>query len=123
MASYAVMIALADFWYSAPAQSLRFSPRVCEEDFACFFSVNSGWGVVTQSQSSGAREAAVAIHAGELVVRELVLGVDVGASPSVVLGGREIGASATPAEGGSIVRFVESVVVDAGETLRVIAEG
>ena len=32
----------------APAQSLRFAPRVYHENFACFFAVDSGWGTVKQ---------------------------------------------------------------------------
>ena len=44
LASYAVLLALSGFSYSAPEQRLGFAPRVNADDFRAFFSVGSGWG-------------------------------------------------------------------------------
>ena len=120
MASYAVMLALADLWYSAPAQSPRFAPRVHEHDFACFFSVDSGWGVVRQTLRLGVRRADVEVHRGELPVRALQLGFNAGGA-LVRHGAREIDATVDREEMGWVVRPAIPVVIVAGETLSVTA--
>jgi hypothetical protein len=47
MSSYALLIALSGFRYSAPAQTLFLAPRLDLDPFTCFFSTASGWGSLT----------------------------------------------------------------------------
>jgi non-lysosomal glucosylceramidase len=116
MASYALLPALADFFYSAPSQSLSFSPRVYPEDFACFFAVGSGWGMVKQALGAPARRATVEIHAGELTLRQLEIGFEA-LRPRVVLAGANIQAAAEISKGKTRLRFDEAVTIRAGESL------
>jgi uncharacterized protein (DUF608 family) len=44
MSSYALLIALSGFHYSAPRRTLSLDPRLDLEPFSCFFSTASGWG-------------------------------------------------------------------------------
>jgi uncharacterized protein (DUF608 family) len=44
MSSYALLIALSGFQYSAPTHTLMIEPRLEVDPFTCFFSTASGWG-------------------------------------------------------------------------------
>jgi uncharacterized protein (DUF608 family) len=119
MASYALLLALADLFYSAPRGLLRFAPRVYPEDFACFFSVDSGWGRVKQTFGAGYKRAEVQVHRGSLRVCEMQLGFTAN-RPQVRVADRTVPATATPlAEGGTQVTFAEPVTIRQGETLLV----
>lgn len=47
MASYALLIAMSGFSYSAVSHTLTLAPVVKNDPFCCFFSTASGWGNVT----------------------------------------------------------------------------
>lgn len=117
MSSYALLLALADFIYSAPKGLLRFAPRVCPEDFACFFSVDSGWGMVKQTFGAGYGRAEVQVYRGTLTLREVQLGF-APSQPQVRMAGRAISATVSSlADGGVQVTFAKPVTVRQGETL------
>jgi hypothetical protein len=120
MASYALLLALSDFFYSAPSQALHFAPRVYQDDFRCFFSVDSGWGVVKQTLGANAKRAVVEIHAGALTLRQLSIGFDA-PDPRVMLAGSRIEVSARVSEGTTVLRFAEPAIIPAGESLVVDA--
>jgi hypothetical protein len=67
MSSYALLIALSGFHYSAPTHTLTLAPRLEADPFTCFFSTASGWGTFTLS----ADWLEVRLAAGELAVDEL----------------------------------------------------
>jgi non-lysosomal glucosylceramidase len=48
MASYAMVLALSGFSADLPHGRIALHPRVSQADFRCFFSVDTGWGIVTQ---------------------------------------------------------------------------
>ena len=52
MSSYALLIALAGFSYSAVTHTLTLAPALDDENFRCFFSTASGWGTLTLGKSS-----------------------------------------------------------------------
>jgi non-lysosomal glucosylceramidase len=116
MASYALLLALADFTYSALEQALSFSPRVFPEDFACFFAVDSAWGLVKQFFGKGTKRAAVEIHAGALTLRQLTVGFETPGS-RVTLAGAPIEAMIEAAAGKTHIRFPQSATIGAGESL------
>ncbi|MBM3500227.1 MAG: hypothetical protein FJX74_16340 [Armatimonadetes bacterium] len=122
MASYAVMLALAGFRYSAPAQRIGFGPRVYAEDFACFFSVDSGWGLYAQKLSDRGLEASIRVEHGSLTLRELEVDrpATAAAVASVKLGRRAVPASVRKRAGGLTIRLDDAVEVRAGEQLRVV---
>ncbi len=67
MASYAMLIALSGFRYSAATRTLRLAPRLETDPFTCFFSTASGWGTFTVR----AGRLEVRLEAGELCVDTL----------------------------------------------------
>jgi hypothetical protein len=121
MASYALLLALADFHYSAVTQSLHFAPRVYAEDFACFFSVEGAWGLVKQSLDDGKRTAAVEVRYGALTLRELSLGF-AAEGARAHLAGVEVPLAAEAVDGHTRLRFELAVTVPAGAAL-VVSEG
>jgi non-lysosomal glucosylceramidase len=116
LASFALLLALSDFFYSAPSQLLRFSPRVYPEDFACFFSVDSGWGMVKQAFSVGTKRAVVEIHAGELTLHQLHIGFPA-LHPRITLAGTRFAAGAERLDEETLLRFKEPITIHAGESL------
>ena len=49
MASWALMLAYSGFQYDARDDSIVFAPAAASEQFSCFFSAASSWGVFTQN--------------------------------------------------------------------------
>lgn len=113
MACYSVMLALSGFHYSAPAKRIKFKPCISEEDFACFFSVDSGWGMYRQTAST---KAAIEVRYGELVLQkvELPLGTE---EVKVELAGKAVSAKATKADDVVVISFDKPVCINSGETL------
>ncbi|WP_058186387.1 GH116 family glycosyl-hydrolase [Terracidiphilus gabretensis] len=73
MASYAVLLALSGFRYSAIEQSLTFTPRINQESFRCFFAAGSGWGTYTQSVKGSVQEIHLEVLHGEIPLRQIQL--------------------------------------------------
>jgi uncharacterized protein (DUF608 family) len=67
MSSYALLIALSGFRYSAPTHTLTLDPRLETEPFTCFFSTASGWGTLTLRRN----RLEVRLAAGELTIDTL----------------------------------------------------
>ena len=67
MSSYALLIALSGFSYSAVSRTLALAPSVEDEPFCCFFSTASGWGTLILT----ADQLEVRLAAGELQVDTL----------------------------------------------------
>ena len=67
MASYALLIALSGFHYSAPTRTLAIAPRLAAQPFTCFFSTASGWGTLTLRGD----RLEIRLAAGELAVDTL----------------------------------------------------
>ncbi len=49
MDSYALVTGLSGFKYRAAEKTIGFSPKMFRNDFRCFFSVASGWGLYSQT--------------------------------------------------------------------------
>ncbi len=120
MASYALLLALSGFHYSAPDQRIRFQPRLHGEDFTCFWCVGSGWG--TYRQRLGTRRAAAAITTtrGSLRLRRVEL-------PGVLRRARRVtaalGRRAAPVKAWDqeAVEFARPVTIRSGATLTITA--
>ena len=69
MASYALLIALSGFRYSAVTRTLHLEPKPETRPFRCFFSTASGWGSITLS----AAHLQIAVQQGQLAVDKIVL--------------------------------------------------
>jgi hypothetical protein len=70
LSSWALLLALSGYRYSAPAGRLGFAPKVAADDFRCFFTAGTAWGTVEIT----ARGATLSVQAGELRLAELALG-------------------------------------------------
>jgi hypothetical protein len=120
MASYALLLALSGFFYSAPDQRIQFQPRLHGEDFTCFWCVGSGWG--TYRQRLGTRRAAAAITTsrGSLRLRRVEL-------PAVLRRARRVtaalGRRAAPVKAWDqeAVEFARPVTIRSGATLTITA--
>jgi non-lysosomal glucosylceramidase len=108
MASYALLLALSGYQYSAPEGKLAFAPRVHADDFACFFTTATGWGLYRQRPG----EASLEVRAGHVMLRSFetpTVGSGAGASRD--------GQSLPSTVEGTTVAFAEPVRIDAGQTL------
>ena len=88
LASWALLLALSGYEYSAPARRLRFAPRVDVPEFRSLFTAGTAWGTVRISP----REAVVQVEAGELTLQRLEIGARVHefTPPAVIRPGRPL---------------------------------
>jgi non-lysosomal glucosylceramidase len=70
MIAYTGMLALSRFRYSGVEHALQFAPQLNHDNFRQFFSVASGWGVLSQSISSKKQVVTVSVSKGFLEVSE-----------------------------------------------------
>jgi len=119
MASYSVLLALSGFHYSAPAKRISFAPCIHENDFACFFSVDSGWGMYRQTDY-GMSVAAIQIRKGSVVLQEVGLPFSA-EKAEVYLAGQSISTQVVKSETSMVLRFAEPVRIEVGGTLTVLA--
>jgi uncharacterized protein (DUF608 family) len=110
MASYALLTALSGFSYSAPGKRLSFAPALNADEFSCFFSVASGWGVLRREAAS----ASVEVLWGELDIAEFGAGFDA-TGAKVALAGKPVDVQAK----GLTVLFNQPVHIAAGQQLEV----
>jgi hypothetical protein len=147
MASYSVLLALSGFHYSAPARRISFAPRVHGNNFACFFSVDSGWGMYRQhtvgdrplalkrTMREGGKKtelepyvltdwgisvSAIQIRKGSIVLQEVGLPFNA-ENAEVYLAGQFISAQVVKGETGMVLHFAEPIDIGEGETLTVLA--
>jgi len=69
MASFALLLALSGFRYSAPEQTLYLHPRINEHHFKTFFSTATGWGTLLVSD----RQVIIQLSEGTLAIDRLIL--------------------------------------------------
>jgi len=74
MANYAYLLALSGLRYSAVEKTLWLDPVICGDAFRCFFSVDSGWGMVSQRRAPYGNVVSVELIEGELALDRLVVG-------------------------------------------------
>jgi hypothetical protein len=116
MASYALLLALSGFFYSAPKQLLYFAPRIYQEDFRCFFAVDSGWGMVKQRLDPGKEQAIVQIYSGQLTLRQLNIAIQA-QDLRVTLDGREVKVKTRVSTNAAHLQFESPIVIMAGQAL------
>jgi non-lysosomal glucosylceramidase len=73
MIAYAGILAISQFRYSAVDKSLQLAPLVNPENFRTFFSVGSGWGVISQTRTQNRQELTVTVSKGNLTIRRFHL--------------------------------------------------
>ncbi len=121
MASYALLLVLSGFRYSAPGKQLHFSPKIFQDDFHAFFAVGSGWGLYGQKITQDRAEFTVELKYGSLSINKLVL-PRVGLKDpkmEVTLDSRKVDAVLST-ENGSTILDLGSTAIDQGQTLRIL---
>ncbi len=106
MASWGLLLALADFRHDATTGTLGFAPRINRHDFRCFFSTAGAWGSYAQTIRDGQLAATITVEEGALTLRALQLAMPEGTAGSRVvarLGGREMPAQLTSAHGNGVI--------------------
>jgi uncharacterized protein (DUF608 family) len=71
MASYGLLIALSGFEYDKGRGLLGFNPRVHQEGFSCFWSLDGVWGTYHQDLAAG--NCTIEVLHGSITLRELKL--------------------------------------------------
>lgn len=117
MASYALLLALSGFSYSAPEQRIGFDPRLSREKFNCFFSVDGAWGVYSQRKRGRQWQAVITVDEGKLTVREITLARRMPAVNKLTLGGAEILFARSERDGRPCVKLSAAVKITSGKPL------
>ena len=104
MASWAVLLALSGFSYSAVSRRLELVPRWKPEAFRSVWTVPSGWGTVTQTLQGEGQQIQLEVLFGELSLDRLHLALSEAAEVQgtrVTLAGQTVSAQAQQ-DGGTI---------------------
>ena len=117
MASYSVLLALSGFHYSAPEQSIAFEPCVHKENFRCFFSVDSGWGMYNQRITDSDATVEIQVRYGNLGLQHIQL--PLAATSGVVLHRSQ---SIEATWNGKHLYLAQPVCIEAGETLTIAVQ-
>ena len=75
MASYGVFLAACGFEYHGPSGRIGFAPRLGPENFQAAFTAAEGWGTYKQTITKTSLSASLALAAGTLRVRTIVLAI------------------------------------------------
>lgn len=121
MASYALLLALSGFHYSAPNQHLRFAPRLFADDFRAFFCVASGWGTYHQQADENGTRLTLEVCSGSLTLRDLTV-APVAARPQaleVTLGQQAVDAAIKVKQGADTLTFATPIRVTPEAPLRI----
>jgi hypothetical protein len=110
MASYALLLALSGYRYDAIQGALAFAPRIHEQEFACFFTTATGWGLFRQAPG----RARIEVRGGEIRLDSLSAPT-IAAGAAVTLDGRPLDATVTA----GVACFAVPAVAAAGQTLEV----
>jgi len=81
MSSWALLLALSGYRYSAPEKSIAFSPRIKPVNFSCFFSTGSCWGVYTQRADGKKKTFKIKVLYGKLELSSLTVEWPIGKVP------------------------------------------
>jgi hypothetical protein len=122
MSAWALMVALSGFRYSGVERKLTLTPRLCAQNFRCFWSAPGGWGRFSQTMSAPSHTVEVETLEGSMAVASLALAKNGKAARkkvSVRLGGGTL--AATVREEGKLraVAFDREVRIVPGQTLAV----
>jgi non-lysosomal glucosylceramidase len=125
MASWALILALSGYCYSAPQDAISFAPKINEENFRCFYSTGDCWGVFLQRLTQERMRAVIEVCHGGLRLRTLGLGWK-GLSDEAVKGlrarqgGRNLKLKALRTEDGVLLKFESPVYVEPEKSLVII---
>jgi len=115
MSSWAPLLALSGFQYSAPEAEMQFLPRVRTSPFRCFWSVGSAWGTILIDTRR--RRAELQVLHGKLKLRTLRLPRGLACVRKAGLGGTVVRFRTEQGGGEAEVRLARALALSAGQTL------
>jgi uncharacterized protein (DUF608 family) len=119
LSSYAVLLALSGFSYSAPEQRLGMAPRLNPEAFRTFFAAGTGWGCFAQSWTTEQAKLCLELAHGKLTLKTLDTVLPGGGKASARLDGKPVPIKSIPTDQGLRLQFAKPLTLTAGQTLRV----
>ena len=120
MASWAAVLALSGFRYSAIDRSLSFQPALTRSTFRCFWSTPAAWGVYSQIAAKGSVRSRIEVREGKLELSRLDVN-GAGAAVRAELEGRRLDVAAQAQSHRVLLKFVTPVRIGQGEALNVTA--
>ena len=90
MSSFAVLLALSGFKADMPNKRLTFAPKINEENFKTFFSVDSGWGVYSQKKVNGKWEVKIDVRHGKIKIKKLRLDIPMDEKINLKINGKKV---------------------------------
>jgi uncharacterized protein (DUF608 family) len=126
MASWATLLALSGFNYSAVERRLTLTPRVRPTNFRSFWSAPSGWGNFAQTVSPPQQKVSVETVEGTLAVARLVVeavGKEVAKNASARLGSEALPATLRNEAGRRIIDLGREIKIAPGQALQVVVTG
>jgi hypothetical protein len=126
MASWATLLALSGFNYSAVERRLTLTPRVRRTNFRSFWSAPSGWGNFAQTVSPPQQKVSVEAIEGTLAVARLVVdavGKEAAKNASARLGSEALPATLRNEAGRRIIDLGREIKIAPGHALQVVVTG
>jgi len=124
MASWAAVLALSGFQYSAVEKRLALQPRLPRRSFRSFWSVAAAWGTVAQTRTNGQLRSRIEVSEGHLELASLEVNAGAGASAKTVrvdVAARRVATKAQVRSGRAHLHFEPPIRLAPGETLSVLA--
>jgi len=121
MASYALLLALSGFRYSATTKRLHFSPKIFQNNFCTFFTTARGWGLYRQRIQDNNAEFSLELKYGSLSINELEIPRPYvkESEIKVKLDDKKIDAKIKIKENSILIRL-NSTTINQGQTLKII---
>lgn len=76
MASYGVYLAACGFEYHGPKAVIGFAPKITPDNFKSAFTSAEGWGIFSQSRTSGKQTSKIVVKYGKLKMKTFRLELD-----------------------------------------------
>lgn len=73
MASFALLPILSGFEFHLPKKYIGFDPRVSRAHFRSFFSLGTGWGILSTDETAAEKKAAIRLKEGSLCLNQIRL--------------------------------------------------
>ncbi|NLN75586.1 MAG: hypothetical protein GX139_04700 [Armatimonadetes bacterium] len=120
MASWSLLLALSGFHVNTRERFIAFAPKINADDFRCFYSTGTGWGVYSQKISAGKLIAQISVEWGVLEVQDVRFGAPKAARITKVNSsgvGKGFGADVKSDGKYLLVKLSEPVRIGVGERL------
>jgi len=117
MAAYGSIVALSGFQYSAIDRHIVFYPKINQNNFKCFWSVPSAWGIYKQKITKSQTEISIKVSAGQLKLKRLTVAGNKRKIKKTMINGKAI---KDISQCGERIEFGKEIAISKNKTLGVI---